>query len=135
MKKTKSAGGVVVRSGFVLVVSQHGTSWSLPKGHVEKGENLIEAARREISEEAGIRNLELVKKLGSYKRYRISKKGRDDKQELKEIHMLLFRTNEKKLKPVDIENPEAKWVKKAEVANLLTHKKDKEFFLKIIGKI
>jgi hypothetical protein len=29
---------------------------------------------------------------------------------------------------VDPENPEARWVEKAKVAELLTHEKDKEFF-------
>ena len=51
----ESAGGVVLNgAGQVLVVNQKGTSWSLPKGHVEEGEDALSAARREIFEEAGI---------------------------------------------------------------------------------
>lgn len=66
MIKTISAGGVVLNSqGEVLVVSQHGTSWSLPKGHVEEGENLMAAALREIQEEAGVANLEYIRELGT----------------------------------------------------------------------
>ena len=49
-KETTSAGGVVMNSkGEVLVVSQGGTSWSLPKGHVEVGEDSLKAAKREIA--------------------------------------------------------------------------------------
>jgi len=49
MIQTVSAGGVVLGGeGRVLVVSRHGTSWSLPKGHVEAGEDLPSAARRAI---------------------------------------------------------------------------------------
>src|SRR3989344_5541862 len=52
MKKTKSAGGVVVNEkGEVLIVNQNGDSWSLPKGHIDPGETAIEAARREIGDE------------------------------------------------------------------------------------
>jgi ADP-ribose pyrophosphatase YjhB (NUDIX family) len=115
--------------GKVLVVSQRGTSWSLPKGHVDPGENALAAARREIYEESGIRNLELVRELGSYERHKIGVNGGDDRSELKVITMFLFRTSEKSLKPVDPDNPEAKWIERSKVARLLTHEKDKEFFL------
>lgn len=64
--RTNSAGGVVSNtSREILVVNQHGESWSLPKGHIEKGETAIEAARREIDEESGITELELVRELGT----------------------------------------------------------------------
>ena len=54
MKHTQSAGGVVLnKKGEVLVVSQRGTSWSLPKGHIDKGEDALGAAKREIYEESG----------------------------------------------------------------------------------
>ena len=49
--------------------------------------------------------------------------------------MFLFTTKEEKLKPIDPGNPEARWVKKEEVAEFLTHKRDKEFFLSVIGEI
>ena len=136
MKKTVSAGGVVVNSkGQVLVVSQNGDSWSLPKGHLDSGENAFEAARREILEEAGLRSLQLVRELGSYDRYRIGLNGLDDRSELKTIVMFLFRTAEQALKPLDPENPEARWVPVDQVSALLTHLKDKEFFNKIKNQL
>ena len=128
---TQSAGGVVINTnGEILVVNQKGTSWSLPKGHVEKGEDFLTAAKREIYEESGITKLEYISDLGSYQRYKIHDQGGEDKSELKTIHMFLFKTSESKLNPKDPENPEARWVKKEEVAKLLTHPKDREFFLK-----
>ncbi|MBS3134556.1 NUDIX hydrolase [Candidatus Woesearchaeota archaeon] len=136
MKKTNSAGGVVLnKKGEVLLVSQHETSWSLPKGHIEKNENALGAAKREIYEESGITDLKFIKNLGSYRRYRISKENLDDKSELKTINIFLFKTDQKKIKPVDRENPKARWVDKKDVANLLTHKKDKKFFLRILKHI
>ena len=132
MKKTHSAGGVVTNSeGEVLVVSQHGTSWSLPKGHIDPGENALVAAKREIYEESGIRDLELIRELGTYERHRIGVDGGDDRSELKVITMFLFRTSEKLLRPVDPDNPEARWVERSKVAPLLTHEKDKEFFQRV----
>lgn len=133
---THSAGGIVVNPyGKVLVVNQHGTSWSLPKGHVEEGEDILSAAKREIYEESGVTELELIEYLGEYQRYRISKKGSEDISELKIIHLYLFKTTQTELKPVDPENPEAIWVDKYFVVNYLTHQKDREFYLNIVDKI
>ena len=130
-KHTVSAGGIVLnRRGQVLVVSQHGTSWSLPKGHVEEGEDLLQAARREIYEESGVERLELIRELGSYERPRLSAAGVDDPSELKTIHLFLFTTDAEELHPQDPENPEARWVERDEVAALLTHAADREFFLR-----
>jgi ADP-ribose pyrophosphatase YjhB (NUDIX family) len=132
MMKTRSAGGVVTNDeGEVLVVSQRGTSWSLPKGHIDAGEEALDAARREIYEESGIRDLELIRELGTYERHKIGVDGGDDRSELKVITMFLFRTSEKSLKPVDPDNPEARWVEKSKVALLLTHEKDREFFQRV----
>lgn len=133
MKHTQSAGGVVLNSkDEVLVVNQKGTSWSLPKGHIDQGEDALGAAKREIYEESGINDLEFVKELGSYARHRISKDGGDDLSELKTITMFLFRTSSTTLKPLDPDNPEARWVDKNQVADLLTHIKDKEFYVSIL---
>ena len=131
-KQTKSAGGVVLNSqGLVLVVNQNGTSWSLPKGHIEEGEDELSAARREILEESGISELVLIKTLGSYSRFKISQTGGDDESERKTMHMFLFKTTQNDLNPTDADNPEACWVHKNDVTKLLTHPKDKEFFLKV----
>ncbi len=133
---TDTAGGIVLnKKGQVLVVSQHGTSWSLPKGHIDPGEEKIEAAIREIYEESGVNNLSLVKELGSYKRFRIGLEGTEDNSELKTIFMYLFKTEQEQLEPIDPENPDAIWVEKDEVADLLTHYKDKQFFIDYLGQI
>jgi ADP-ribose pyrophosphatase YjhB (NUDIX family) len=132
MEKSRSAGGVVTNDdGQVLVVSQNGNSWSLPKGHIDPGEDPIIAAKREILEESGINELQYVRELGTYQRYKIGLRGGEDATELKTITMFLFKTSQQSLKPLDPHNPEARWVAKTEVANLLTHPKDKEFFLKL----
>lgn len=134
---SQSAGGVVVNEeGKVLVVSQRGDSWSLPKGHLDEGETEEMAARREIKEESGIQELNILKKLGSYERFRIGKGGvGEDPSSLKHITMFLFSTEQTELKPEDPENPEARWVDVEKVSELLTHKKDKAFFESIKSEI
>ncbi len=64
-----SAGGIVARVEdgriYVALVGELGlTERVLPKGGVEPGESLEEAACREIEEEAGLSSLELIEELG-----------------------------------------------------------------------
>ena len=135
-RKTQTAGGVVINKiRRVLLVNQRGNSWSLPKGHIEKGEDAKTAAIREIEEESGIIRLNFIKSLGSYTRYKIGLDGRDDTSELKEIFMFHFTTDESKLSPKDPNHPEARWVHPDDVEGLLTHPKDKVFFKTIRPQI
>lgn len=58
----QAAGGVVWREGpagiEVLLVHRPGyDDWTFPKGKLESGECLVECARREVREEAGVRPL------------------------------------------------------------------------------
>ncbi|MBS4014765.1 MAG: NUDIX hydrolase [Bacteroidetes bacterium] len=137
IKQTRSAGGVVLnKKGQILIAGQCGTSWSLPKGQIEVGENSLETAKREIKEETGINQLQFIKKLGVIKRTQLSINGKkEDKSIIKTIDVFLFKPEQNDLKPEDPQNPEARWVDKNEVTNLLTHPKDKEFFLSIINQI
>ena len=131
INKTITAGGIIINNNEqTVIVNQNNDSWSLPKGHVEQGETVLRAAKREIFEETGINNLKFIKSLGFYQRFRIGLDGKDDKSELKIIHMFLFATNQTVLNPHDPANPEAAWIKNNDVANWLTHKQDKLFYNK-----
>ncbi|MFT5171574.1 MAG: ADP-ribose pyrophosphatase YjhB (NUDIX family) [Candidatus Marinamargulisbacteria bacterium] len=125
MIKTSSAGGIVINpSNDILVVSQGGRTWSLPKGHLEDGETPLAAARREIEEETGVTDLTLIKSLGTYDRFKIGLDGLDDRSELKTIILFLFTTPQTILAPQDTDNPEARWVNPQDVSSLLSHPKD-----------
>lgn len=132
-----SAGGVVVGPGNkILVVNQNGDSWSLPKGHLDSGEDEESAATREIFEESGIQDVHIIEKLGEYKRGRIGKGGiGENLEQMKHITMFLCVTNQEELKPIDPENPSAEWLNVQDVADKLTHPKDKEFFRSIIPRL
>lgn len=67
-KPVPAAGGYVVRSGpdglDVLLIFRRGV-WDLPKGKLDVGETLEEAALREVSEETGLRGLRIRQALGT----------------------------------------------------------------------
>jgi len=132
---TVSAGGIVLnQQGMVLVVSQGtgATTWSLPKGHIEAGEEPVAAAVREIEEESGLTQVDFVKKLGAYGRYKIGRETAEDKGEWKVLIFFLFKTSQMQLNPKDPRHPLARWVAPDEVEGLLTHPKDKAFYKSIL---
>ena len=60
MKREKSCGALVYRllddnrTQLLLLKHRYGGHWSFPKGHVERGENEVQTALREIKEETGL---------------------------------------------------------------------------------
>lgn len=49
-----------LRSGKILLVRKKGGKWNFPGGAIERGEQPVEAAARELEEETRIRNLGLL---------------------------------------------------------------------------
>jgi ADP-ribose pyrophosphatase YjhB (NUDIX family) len=131
------SGGVVIGPGNkIVVVSQNGDSWSLPKGHIEESEDAEQAAVREIQEETGIQDVKVIDVVGAYERTRIGKGGIGENfDDIRHITMFLCITNQAELEPIDPANPEAIWLSVQDVADKLTHPKDKEFFHTITPKI
>jgi len=71
-----TAGGVVFRrddqGGIeILLIQDAKDRWTIPKGHIEEGETAQEAAKREIGEEAGLTDTDVLGWLGKiHFRYR-----------------------------------------------------------------
>ncbi len=60
-----SAGGVVMDNDKVLILERKDRGdFVIPKGHIEQDEKPEEAALREVQEETGYQNLEIIKPLG-----------------------------------------------------------------------
>jgi ADP-ribose pyrophosphatase YjhB (NUDIX family) len=61
-KIIKAGGGIVEKDDKILLISRLGR-WDLPKGKIEKKENIIDGALREVEEECNIQ-VELIEKTG-----------------------------------------------------------------------
>lgn len=137
-RKTRSAGGIVLgdRGTIALVRNSRGRAWTFPKGHVEDGESDEAAARREIEEETGLTDLELIDDLGSYARYRIGEAGDDDDtSELKEIHLFLFAAPMHSVLVPSMEIGTAEWVALPRIIETLSHPKDRAWFTTVFERV
>lgn len=76
------------RAHVALVRERNKPGYVLPKGHVEPGESLETAARREIEEEAGLNELTLLADLGVRERLNFLKRS------WKITHYFLYRTDQ-----------------------------------------
>lgn len=65
-----TAGGVIFRYSEdgkdieILLIQDSKDRWTIPKGHIESGETAKQTAMREISEETGLKEMEVVGWLG-----------------------------------------------------------------------
>ncbi len=107
------AGGLVQRGNKFLLVYEN-NKWALPKGRIDTGEQLKEAAKREVEEESSI-SVNVLFKLGST--YKISAKN---KSILRRYHWFLMETQDRtKLKPSMLEGiKDAKWHTRSEIGRL-----------------
>ena len=108
--ESDAAGGVVVRWDgaqvlLALAKERDYTNYVLPKGHVDPGEAVEEAARREIEEEVGVSDLEFVEKIGVKERLDFNK------TEWKTTHYFLYRTEQIEAVPTDVrQHDQMYWV-------------------------
>ncbi len=71
-----TAGGVVFRRNEkngveILLIQDAKNRWTIPKGHIEEGETAKETAQREVREETGLAEVEVLNWLGKiHFRYR-----------------------------------------------------------------
>jgi len=57
MRWVRAAGGIVTAPDGSMLLIQRNGRWDLPKGKVESGETLLQAALREMEEETGIQTI------------------------------------------------------------------------------
>jgi diadenosine hexaphosphate hydrolase (ATP-forming) len=122
-----SAAGLVVNpNGDVLIVQQKGGSFSLPKGKPKEGEDALNAAVREIGEEAGVTDLVYELDLCAYMRSNLV-----NPLETVTILLMMFSTNETTATAVNdpdlVTKSEGAWFLPVEtVIEKLSHPVDKK---------
>ena len=53
--------------------NQEGNYWQMPQGGVDENENLLQAAKRELEEETGVKTTKLIKELDNWLTYDLPK--------------------------------------------------------------
>ena len=101
--------------------------WQMPQGGVNKGEDYLDAAYRELEEETSINNVELIKELDGLISYELPKnllgiiwKGKYRGQEQKWFVMrFLGQDNQINIKTAQPEFSEWKWIELEKITDLV----------------
>ena len=115
----QAAGGVVQNQKNEILLIYRNGCWDLPKGKVEKGENISEAAIREVEEECGLVGPEITDELSStYHTYE-----RNGKSVLKKTNWYIMRYEKKHALVPQIEEgiTKACWIKKNELNSFINN--------------
>lgn len=129
MKREFSAGGVVLRSGEIAVVTPRRGVLALPKGHPDGDESLEQAATREVLEETGL-VAEPVGRLGEV-RYWYTFRG---ERVLKSVTFFLFDYVSGSVEDHDDEVESAEWIPLRQAPELLSYKGEREMAEKTLNR-
>ena len=129
MKKERSAGAVIFRKGKeikYLLLHYEAGHWDFPKGHIEEKEAELDTIRREVREETGIDDIELVPNFKEKIQYYYKING-----ELmhKEAVFCLAKTEEEKVK-ISFEHIGYIWLPYDKAMEKLTFRNVKEILKK-----
>lgn len=134
MNKVISAGGIVVRNNpnkqILLTIFTHIKGLGFAKGHVEDGETFEQAAIREVTEETGLTELSIVKKLGVYSKIATERNGTPVE---KDIHMYLMETDNPNFHQEAEEKHD--WFDIDEAIRQMAVDEDRNFLIKIKDEI
>jgi len=106
---------------YLLLLNSKG-HWDFPKGHVEEGESLIEGAKRELEEEAGIKSIKAYPTFMEKISYYYVEQG---ERRFKEVYFFLGEVASKEVK-ISFEHTDYRWVSCEEGIKLLSYENSKK---------
>ena len=133
-----TTGGIVFRHPKtggdieILLIQDAKDRWTIPKGHIEEGETAAQTARREIGEEAGLHDVDMLGWLGKiHFRYR-----RIDRLVLMttQIYLVRVRTDGNEIKKEEWMNG-IKWFSFNEALDLIEYEDIAKLMLKARTRI
>ncbi len=137
IKKEKSAGGIVVKKikgkQYIAVIHRlKQNDWTLPKGHVEKGESLETTAIREAKEETN-NETTIIDKIDSFT-YFVD----DDKNNItyeRTVYWFLMQSEKDESSSLNYETDEVRWVEIDDDFSFMNYNNDKSIVEKGIKLI
>ena len=96
-------------------------SWQMPQGGVNQNENFLQAAKRELEEETGIKSVKLIKELNGWFKYDLPK-------------YLLGKSDEINVKTKNPEFSDWKWIELSKLPDVAVHFKV-DIYKKIKGEL
>jgi len=112
-----AAGGVVMNAEKEVLMIYRRGKWDFPKGKVEEGETIEDAALREVSEETGLTKLSIKEPLPST--FHTYKLGGKWVGKTTAWYIMNVGAEEPLIPQTEEDIVEARWVKISEVSNLL----------------
>jgi 8-oxo-dGTP pyrophosphatase MutT (NUDIX family) len=132
VRTATSAGAIILREvegELKIALAQHQRvikAWVIPKGHVEEGESIEQAALREIYEEAGLDNVQLIKHLGIIMRESAKSSG-DVVQKTIHFFLAYALSDSQSPTPLDLSFIEVGWFRPEEAIELLPYTEEQAF--------
>lgn len=133
-RRELSAGGVVMRGDDVLVIvptrraADGSLVFALPKGHIDEGESRLQAAIREVREEAGV-HVEPVIELGEARYWYV----RGGQRVPKSVFFFLFRYVSGDPEDHDEEVLEARWMPSGQARRALSYAGEREMVARALA--
>jgi 8-oxo-dGTP pyrophosphatase MutT (NUDIX family) len=128
-----SSGGIVTKlrnsKMRILLIKDPYGKWTWPKGKIDKGETPLDAAKREVGEETGLKNIQPLSRIGHTNYFYT----RNKRLIYKTVYLYLFKfIGNEALSIEKREIDDGRWFSKEEALSKLGYKGAKELLKKAL---